>query len=352
MLNDTVMTVTGPLGVEKLGRTLMHEHLILDGSSFFEPSDDPAIAALADAAMTPEIAGRILGASCSNHDNLQLDDRDLTLTEIRAFVDLGGSSIIDVTSGVGLGRDPAGLRELSLATGIPIVMGSGFYCEYSHPDWIAAATVDDLSRIIVDEFVNGVDGVRPGIIGEIGINGQRRSTLELIGEMTPDEEKTLRAAARASRKTGAALCVHQPNRSTAVPAIIGVLEEEAVDPSRVILAHMSSIPDFGMHEYALERGFWIAYDNFGMARLSNARYRPISDEQRADWTVEVVHKGYGDRLLISQDIWCKLQLRHYGGGGYSHILRTIVPLLLSKGLAESDIDQLLIHNPAAVLPFR
>jgi len=348
----TVMTVTGPLPVEKLGRTLTHEHLILDGSCFFEPPPNSEVAALVDAPMTPELAPQILEASCSNHDNLQLGEHELTLSEVSQFADLGGQSIVDVTSGVGLGRNPAGLRALSLKTGIPIVMGSGFYCEYSHPDWIAQSTIDDLMRVIVAEFADGVDGVQPGIIGEIGINGQLRATLQLIGEMTPDEEKALRAAARACRKTGAALCVHQPNRAAAVPAIISVLEDEAVEPSRVILAHMSSIPDFAMHELALERGYWIAYDNFGMSRLANARYRPLSDDQRATWAVEVFRKGYGDRLLISHDVWCKLQLRRFGGGGYAHILRTIVPDLIRRGLAQDDIDQLLIRNPAAVLPFR
>lgn len=350
MTPSTVMTVTGPLAAEKLGVTLTHEHLVLDGSCFFESPASPEIDNLVNEKLTPELAPRILDASCSNFDNLQLGEEELTLSEIREFTALGGHSIVDVTSGVGLGRNPKGLRSLSQKSGIPIVMGCGFYCEYSHPDWIGQATIGDLTRMITDEFANGIDGVRPGIIGEIGVNGQLRGSLEIVGTMTPDEEKALRAAARACRKTGAALCIHQPNRAEAVPAIIGVLEDEAVNPSRVILAHMSSVPDFAMHELALRLGYWIAYDNFGMSRLANARYRPLSDEQRADWTVDVFRLGFGNRLLISQDVWCKLQLRRFGGGGYGHILRTIVPALLQKGLTADDVHQLLVRNPADVLP--
>jgi len=347
-----VMTVTGPLPAADLGLTLSHEHLILDGGCFFEPAAEPALAALVDVPLSPENAPQLRLASCSNRDNLMLGERELALAEIAEFTALGGRSIVDLTSSVGLGRDPAGLRGISLASGVPIVMGCGFYCEYSHPDWIAEATVGDLEELIVDEFVDGVDGVRPGIIGEIGINGEARGTLELVGEMTPDEEKALRAAVRASHRTGAAVCIHQPNRPAAVPAILDVLEQEEADPARTILAHMSSVRDFAMHELALDRGYWIAYDNFGMAGLANARYRSLSDEQRADWVADVVRRGAIGQLLISHDVWCKLQLRRYGGGGYGHILRDVVPLLRERGLGQDDIDQLLIANPATVLPLR
>ena len=54
---------------------------------------------------------------------------------------------------------------------------------------------------------DGVDGVRAGVIGEIGVNGQERGSLRYLGEITPDEEKVLRAASRACLESGAALCI-------------------------------------------------------------------------------------------------------------------------------------------------
>jgi phosphotriesterase-related protein len=231
-------------------------------------------------------------------------------------------------------------------------MGCGFYCEYSHPDMVARASVEELTGFIVRELTEGVDGgIRAGIIGEIGINGQERGTLRYLGQMTPDEEKALRAAARASLETGAAICVHQPNRASAVPEIIRVLEEEGARPDRVILAHMSSVLDFAAHLDALGRGYWIAYDNFGMEHLANTWYQPITDEQRVEWLLEVFRRGYGGRVLISHDVWCKVQLRRFGGGGYGHILRVIVPRLREEGLTEIDIEQVLVGNPAEVLAF-
>jgi phosphotriesterase-related protein len=346
-----VWTVRGPVPPGELGITLVHEHLLLNGLSFFEPADGDDAEEFARAPVSLELAPRICAASCSNYDNLLLEDPGLAVEELREFERYGGRTIVDATSSVGLGRDPAGLRQIAEQTSLNVVMGCGFYCEYSQPDWVLEAEIDELTDFIVRDVTEGVDGIRAGIIGEIGINGQERGTWRNVGEMTPSEERALRAAARGSITTGAALYIHQPNRASAVRAIMDVLAEEEIRPNRVILGHMSSVPDFEAHLAALEAGFWIAYDNFGMSRLTNAWYRPIPDAQRIAWLLEVFRLGFGDQVLISHDVWCKVQLRRFGGDGYGHILRTIVPELRACGLTEADLDRLLVTNPARVLAF-
>ncbi len=346
-----VWTVTGPVEPDSLGITLVHEHLLVDGSCFFVLDEAEDAEEFAGLPLSPSILGRVRAFSCSNHDNLLLDDLDLAAAELAEFTALGGRAVVDVTSSVGLGRDPRGLRALAERTGLRVVMGCGFYCEYSHPDSVAAASVEELTGFIVREVAEGVDGIRAGVIGEIGVNGQERGTWRYLGEMTPDEDKALRAAARASLATGAALTVHQPNRASTVPEIMRVLEEERVPPRRVVLGHMSSVPDFDMHLEALRRGYWIAYDNFGMEHLANAWYRPITDDQRIAWLVELFRRGFGGRVLVSHDVWCKAQLRRWGGAGYGHILRTVVSRLREAGLSEADVHRLLVTNPAEVLAF-
>ena len=105
-----------------------------------------------------------------------------------------------------------------------------------------------------------------------------------------------------------------------------------------------------MHLYALERGYRIGYDNFGMM-MKNSRMRFLDDSQRIDWLIEVFQSGYKEQVLVSHDIWCKAQWKHFGGGGYGHFLRTIVPLLFDRGLTESDIDTLLVRNSANLIAF-
>jgi phosphotriesterase-related protein len=333
-----------------LGVTLVHEHMLLDGACFFEVDAEGDGETFADLPVTADIVERVRAASCSNRDNLSLNDIELAVAELGEFTGLGGRSVVDVTSSVGLGRDPRGLQALARRADVNVVMGCGFYCEYSHPDFIASAGIDALAAFIVREVTEGVDGIRAGVIGEIGVNGQERGTLRRVGEMTASEERALRAACRASLETGAAVIVHQPNRSAAVPEILAVLESERVSPDRVVLGHMSSVPDFAMHLEALDRGFWIAYDNFGMV-LENRWYRPIADEQRMEWLLDVFRRGHANQLLVSHDVWCKVQLLRFGGAGYAHILRTIVPELRARGLSADDIERLLVRNPAEVLAF-
>jgi phosphotriesterase-related protein len=346
-----VWTVTGPIQPDELGTTLVHEHLLVDGSCFFEPLEGEDAGEFAETPLTSDLIDRVRSSSCSNYDNLRLSDLDLALAELNEFARLGGRAVVDVTSSVGLGRDPHGLRVIAERSGLRVVMGCGFYCEYAHPDFIAGAHVDELTDFMVHEVTAGWDGIRAGIIGEIGINGQERGSLRYLGEMTPDEEKVLRAGVRASLQTGAALMIHQPNRAAAVPQIMRVLEEEEARPERVVLAHMSSVPDFEMHLKALEKGYWIAYDNFGMGHLANGWYRPIADEQRIDWLVELLNRGFVGRVLVSHDVWCKVMLRGYGGEGYGHLLRSIAPRLVARGFHPSVIDRLLIANPAELLAF-
>ncbi|MBO67243.1 MAG: hypothetical protein CL398_02930 [Acidiferrobacteraceae bacterium] len=342
-------TVQGLTPEDDLGITLTHEHLFSDGSSFFELDDADDAEEFANLPVTPDLIERVILSSCSNKDNINLDNPEIAISELEDFVQLGGRTIVDVTP-EGMGRDPHVLQMISRRSGVPIVMGCGFYCEYSCEPWVLTATTDELMQRMVKDLTEGVDGIRSGIIGEIGINGQERGTLNYVGDMTPMEERSLRAACRASIETGAPLSIHQPNRASAVPAILSVLESENVLPEKVILCHMSSIWDFSMHLYALERGYRIGYDNFGMM-LKNSRMRYLDDSQRMDWLAEVFKKGYGDQVLVSHDIWCKAQWKSFGGGGYGHFLRTIVPALLSRGFTDSDIDLLLVKNPSALIAY-
>jgi len=43
--------------------------------------------------------------------------------------------------------------------------------------------------------------------------------------------------------------------------------------------------------------------------------------------------------------------RKYGGYGYGHILRTIVPMMSTNGIKDTEINHMMIKNPARVLAF-
>ncbi len=65
--------------------------------------------------------------------------------------------------------------------------------------------------------------------------------------------------------------------------------------------------------------------------------------------LRLLDAGYGERLLLSQDVCERLQLRAYGGFGYAHLLTTIRPRLRRAGVDEDTLDLLLRRNPARLL---
>jgi len=343
------MTVLGPVEPSTLGPTLVHEHLLIDlrDSSFVAPPAE--LAGIADARVSDVARSVVARYSCSVRDNLVLDDLDLAAAELARFRAVLGGTVVDVTP-VDIGRSPERLRGLAEQTGVAIVMGCGHYCEIAYGAEVASLTEDELTEELLQELVHGVGetGIRPGIIGELGVNGEERSTRRRVGEMTAAERRSLRAGARAAIATGAPLTVHLPSRAEAVPEVLDVLDEVGVPLERVSLSHMDTIPDVVLHEEAIDRGVWIQYDCFGMA-LENDWYADPGDDLRCDWLGRHRETGRLSRVLVSHDVWCKAQLHAHGGGGYSYVLTQIVPRLRSRGFGEDDVAQLLVRGPAAFL---
>lgn len=112
---------------------LPHEHLLIDlrGVAFQEPEDDRG-RALARAPLAMENLGWVRRHWTSSMDNLVQLDEALATAELQAFAATGGRTLVDATV-PGIGRDPAALVRMSVATGVHIVMGAGTYVEPSHP---------------------------------------------------------------------------------------------------------------------------------------------------------------------------------------------------------------------------
>src|SRR5205823_890143 len=77
----------------------------------------------------------------------------------------------------------------------------------------------------------------------------------------------------------------------------------------------------------LERGITVSFDGFGMdcfySYNPGAQNRP--DLQREKAIIELLKLGFQKQIVLAHDICMKLQLRTYGGYGYSHIMENVVP---------------------------
>ena len=350
-----VMTVHGPEDPDVLGPTLMHEHLFIVFyrgvlPDHYTPATDWA---LWEQELTMDKLDMVR-ARKPLRDNWLLIDERAAIEEAREFRHHGGGTIVDVTS-IGIGRDPQALSRVSHATGLNIVMGAGWYQKLYHPDDMDEKTVEDMTDEIIRDITVGVGdtGIRSGIIGEVGIEGD---------PITDNEVKSIRASGRASRATGAPISFHRGGVGREKLAVIGMLGEEGTDMSRVIFGHSDPIAgDLDLMLELLGHGVYIQFDLLG--RLgADLRHVPDGDDfgtffssagtaAVAEAIPQLIEAGYADRILLAQDVCGKVQLKKYGGTGYSFIMERFLPELRSRGVAEEHIEMIMVENPQRILTF-
>lgn len=338
-----VRCVSGDIRPDELGVTMHHEHLFLD----LTWGPDRAMPATKRAAYYEPFA-LSNRHHIERHHDIQ-DDRLLldvptAIAESVLYRDLGGQAIVDATP-LGLGRDPGALLEVAEATGLNIVMGAGYYVDNFHPKDVADASVEQLAeRMAADILVGDESGIRAGFLGEIGMSFP----------VAASELKVLSAAARAQVATGAALMVH-PGRNAASPGEhLDHIAAEGGDIQRVIMAHTDRTLFTNEERQALAaRGCYIGFDLFGQETSYNpmARVDMPNDATRIDAVRDLFDAGFGAQVLIAQDTCYKAQLEAYGGPGYGHILKNVVPMMRLRGFTSDELHQLLVTNPAEAFGF-
>lgn len=306
---DQVMTVLGPIPASDLGVTSMHEHVICD---IFRSGGGPA--------------------------NI-LDDEEMAIEELRHFKAAGGSTIVDVTPLGEYGRDLDALARVSRASGVQIVAGSGFYVDRPHPPVVRELHTEKLAGYLVDDMRR--DGPQPGIIGEVGSNKYGA---------TPSEERSLRASARAARRTGRTVTTHAALGDHGLEQL-DILLEEGLAPDQIIIGHCDSIwhldieVDLRYCEAVIARGANVGYDTVGWEEF-------MPDDRRVERLAALIGRGHAGKIVLGSDTCRRTHYHLLGGRGYDYLLREFVPMLSQAGVSDCDLDRLLIHNPRRLLTIK
>jgi phosphotriesterase-related protein len=341
-----VMTVRGPIAPSEVGRCLPHEHIFSDLRHPY--GTDKTATKGADASNVIASLDRRtawLRDIFAFDSALVLDSVSIAVDEVRLFRHSGGRTIVD-NSCMGINGDPVGLLRVSEATDVHIVASTGYYIERSLPRWVAESSIEQLVEVVVRHITEGIDGtgIRAGVMADVGTTGG----------VTPLEEKTLRACARAQLATGVGLGVHCDPSAQEGMRVLTLLFEEGVDPGRICLQHMDESstaadgPDY--HLQLAAQGVWLEFDTFGAEYSGPAGYRPKPhDLDRARSIKRLIDHGHLDQILVSQDVFNKFQLKTFGGEGYTSLFDHGVPRLMEVGLSETDVDVVLIDNPARYL---
>ncbi|HEX5013233.1 MAG TPA: amidohydrolase family protein [Candidatus Limnocylindrales bacterium] len=306
-----VQTVRGPIDAADLGWVLPHEHTAIS-----------------------------LWHVANRWDYWELRrDEPVIVEELRSFRDAGGGAVVDLTL-PGVGRDAEWLARVSEASGLHVVMGSGWYRDAYYPAeaLIDRRSVDALADELVREATEGVGdtGIRPGIIGEIGTDKPW---------LSPREERVHRAAARAARRTGLAITTHAVQSTVGLDQL-DVFEAEGADLVRVVIGHADSNPSLDYYRAIVERRASVEFDFLGM------RFTPLErhgEGRVVEAICELLAAGHVERILLSQDVCHDSQLRRYGGNGYTYLADSFLPRLREAGVSDQEIRTITVDNPRRLL---
>ena len=334
-----VRTVLGDVAPEELGITSCHEHLWMDSTPLLAVH---GYASATDGTWDRDVAAEARWNPGVDPDNYRLTDEDAAVEELARFVAPGGRAVVELTP-PSLGRDPVRVAAISRRAGVHVVLGAGQYLGPLHEPWVANASVDDLADHLLGELRSGIGdtGIRPGILGEIGTSDPVR----------PDERRVLTAVAHAAVETGVAISVHLHPWGHEGPAVLEHLVEAGADPERVVLGHLTTAIDRPDELRAMaDRGAVLGFDLFGFdhSLLGPGRWPP-SDHDVVAVIAGLVRDGYGDRIVLGQDIGVRTRLRRWGGWGYAHLLEHVVPLLGATGVGDEAVARMLVATPARLL---
>lgn len=316
----TIPTVTGEVGADALGSTLMHEHIFI---------------------RTPELQEAFPGFMGWD------DDEAVALARKRLLRlrENGVETIVDLTA-PGLGRSVARVRRAVEGTGLNVIVCTGYYTyadlpypfHYNGPGKLFDEPGDEM---LVDLFVADIEegiegtGVRAGIL---------KCATDEQG-VTPDVERLLRAVARVHLRTDVPITTH-----THAPTRRGLdqqrmFREEGVDLGRVIIGHSNETTDVGYLEEVMEAGSYIGFDRCGLNIV-------VDLEPQIDTLAELCRRGFAERVVLSHDRHCRSDWFTEENvesilpwWNYDYISGSVLPGLRERGVTEDQIARMTTVNP-------
>ena len=305
--NHQINTALGPVPPADLGRTLIHEHVLVDLVG----------------------AGRIAPRRYDGAEVLSV-----VLPYLKQLRSQGCGTFVDCTPAY-QGRDPDLLARLSQSSGLHILTNTGFYGAAGGkyiPEFAFSATAEDLAARWTGEFQAGIQrtGIRPALI-KVGVDA---------GPLSKINSKLVSAAALTHLRTGLVIASHTGDGLAAM-AQLDVLKSHGVSPAAFIWVHAQDEKDRSFHRKAAEAGAWIEFDGISSETVDE-NIGLIRETKRA---------GYLRRVLISQDA-VGFHVGEERGGycpGYTFMFSDFLPQLRKSGIDETETRMLTIENPRRAL---
>jgi phosphotriesterase-related protein len=276
-------------------------------------------------------------------------DEDTRVAEaVQKLSELAGrgvTTIVDPTV-IGLGRYiPRIQRIADQVPDLNIVVATGCYTYNDVPFFFhyRGPALGQPTDPMVDMFVGDITD---GIAGTGVKAGMLKCAIDTQG-MTGGVERIMRAVAKAHRATGTPITIHTHPGTQQGLAAQKVLDDEGVDPHRVVLGHSGDSSDVDHLQSLAEAGFILGMDRFGINIEATF-------ESRADTVVELCRRGFVESMVLAHDAACYIDwIEPWAKGAtpqwhYLHILDDVLPYLLDKGVTEEQIETMLTGNPRRI----
>ena len=316
---SSVETVTGPVELDDIGPTLMHEHVFVLNTEILQNYGEYW-----------ETEERIADA----------------VTKLTALHERGVRTIVDPTV-IGLGRYLPWVQQVAAQVELNIVAATGLYTYddvpffFHHRGVVFDNDDEPMVRHFVRDITDGIadTGVKAGII---------KCATDVKGP-TPGVERVLRACARAHRETGVAITTHTDAGTYRGRDQQRIFAEEGVDPSRVVIGHCGDSTDTDYLRELMDSGSTIGMDRFGLDLL-------LPFEERVATVAALCDQGYADRMVLAHDAACFIDWFDEGlqpvmapNWHFTHISDDVLPALRERGVTDDQIDQMLVGNPRRLL---
>ena len=273
------------------------------------------------------------------------------VTKLQKAYDAGVRTIVDPTV-VGLGRYIPRIQTIAEQVPLNIVVATGVYTYTEVPfffDIRGPALNELVGAEVPDPMVEMFIGdIRDGIAGTGVKAGMLKCAIEHQG-LTPGVERVMRAVAKTHVETGVPITVHtHPDTKAGLHVKQVMVEEEGVDPGRIVLGHSGDTTDCDHLTELAEAGFILGFDRFGINTATTF-------EARADTLIEMVRRGYAEQIVVSQDASCYIDwiqpevMAYLPQWHYTHLLEDVFPYALERGVTQADIDTMLVDVPRRIL---
>lgn len=305
-----INTVLGEISCDKLETVLMHEHISWDWDG---------------AESTTKYSAEEVVETMAPY-----------LLDLKKY---GCSTFVDATT-FGSGRDLEILVKCAKRTGLNILTNTGVWDggesngKYT-PSLLKDKSIDEIAEIWASDFYNGIDGtgIKPAYI---------KLAMGDTGEITPQQEIFLRAAARTSIRTNMPVQCHMFASSSAIQAV-GIIKEEKLPLNKFIWVHADCDRNISAARDLAKMGIWVEFDTLAHSEEFSWHINAIKDMEA---------EGLTDRLLLSQDAGCF----YYGRKNdestifpYARIFKEFIPQCVENGINRELFDKILIQNTLKVL---